>query len=129
MRTQKVQDKQKQHISIPSNLRKFLKNVYELILKKDESTTIESDDLLQDDFVYGGLIEQNGVEYGFTYFPEAGTRHKWELVFTIGQLKDIYEGKKKYVDVWACKSKNCHCKFALKTDLCFHCDYQDTKQD
>jgi len=127
MRTQKIQEKQRQHISIPSNLRKFLKNVYELILKKDKSTTIESDDLLQDSFVHGGLVEQNGVEYGFTYFPEAETKHRWELIFTVDQLKDIYEGKKKYVDVWACKSNNCRCKFTLKTNLCFFCDYQNNE--
>jgi len=123
MRVKRVKRKIKQRVSIPKDLGEFLKHVYELILKKDESTTIPSDDLIQDDFIYGGLIEEGGVEYGFTYFPGEGTRNKWELIFTVGQLEDVREGRLKYLDLWGCKSKKCQCKFHSKDETCFYCDY------
>lgn len=124
-----MKEKIKQCVPIPEDLSGFLKYVYELILKKDEVTTIPSDDLIQSDFIFGGLIEGGGFEYGFTYFPEKGTRHRWELVLTAGQLEDIHEGGLEYLDLWECKSKKCPCKFHSKDDTCFYCDYVETEDE
>ena len=124
MRIQQVREKVKERVSIPEDLRRFLKEVYELILKKDEATTIPSDDLLQDSFIYGGLNGEGGNEYGFTYFPEKGTRNKWELNFTVDQLKDVHTDRTAHLDLWACASKDCRCKFHSKDLTCFYCDYE-----
>ena len=125
MRIEKVRKKVKRRVNIPEDLKGFLKEVYECILAKDEATLIESDDLLQEDFVYGGLIGKDGTEYGFTYFPGEGTRNKWELIFTVGQLRDIYEDRVEYLDLWACQSEDCGCKFSDEWMKCFYCDYVD----
>ena len=127
MRIQRIKEKVKECVPIPKDLEKFLKEVYELILKKDEATTIPSDDLLQDNFIYGGLNEEGGCEYGFTYFPEKGTRNKWELNFTVDRLKDIYEDQTTRLDLWACASKDCKCKFYSKDLTCFYCDYENNE--
>lgn len=51
-------------------------------MRRDEETLIESDDLLQADTIYGGLIEDDGSTFGFACFPEhaeKGVRYKWEF--------------------------------------------------
>lgn len=123
MRIQQVKEKVKERVPIPKGLKQFLKEVYESILEKDEATTIPSDDLLQDAFIYGGLNEEGGGEYGFTYFPKMGT--KWELNFTVDQLKGIYKDRTTHLDLWTCASKDCKCRFHSKDMTCFHCDYEE----
>ncbi|PHS03054.1 MAG: hypothetical protein COA78_19195 [Blastopirellula sp.] len=125
MRRQEKQPKSKQAIALPSDLFDFMCYVHEMIETKDESATIESDDLLQCERAYAGLIEEGGVQYGFSYFPEKGIRHIWEFDLDVVDIANITEGSKTNLILWGCQDSNCRCMFSDPDDSCFHCDYVD----
>lgn len=58
MRQEQPKAKKLTQIEVPANLRQFLEEVADLIEARDESTLNESYDLLQCEFAYGGLIEE-----------------------------------------------------------------------
>lgn len=126
MRVKQVKDKVKQEVAIPEELSKFLKHVYELILAKDPLVTTQSDDLLQNDFIWGGLNYSSNIEYGFTYTPTQEKNNKWELGFTVDQLKDIYEGKIQNLTLYACQS--CNNKFYSLNLTCKNCDWAESNE-
>jgi len=70
MRVQKIQPKSSAEIPIPEDLLGFFKEVDDLIKKNDDLVTTESDDLIQVEFAYGGLIEEKTERFAFTYFPD-----------------------------------------------------------
>jgi hypothetical protein len=126
MRTKKVYDKKLETVSLPPKLVNFLKKTYQSILNKEEATLLESDDLLQDSFVYGGLLKQGGNEYSFVYFPDvSGIKNKWEFKLTTQDLKSIADETTTTLDLWACTQDNCQSKFMNNEDTCFYHDYFD----
>ena len=125
MRREEIQPKSKQSVVLPSDLVEFLGYVRKMIEAKDELATIESDDLLQCERAYGGLIEEGGTQYGFTYFPEEETRYKWELELDITEITNIADGSKTDLVLWGCHNPNCRCMFSDPDDTCFYCDYAD----
>lgn len=125
MRREQKNPKAKQVVLIPDDLATFLRDVYARIEADDDAATIESDDLLQCEIAYGGLIETGGNQYGFTYFPEKGTRQKWELALDTVDIANIAEGSITTLTLWGCQSEACHCLFADSEEACFYCDYVD----
>lgn len=123
MRVAKPHKKELEKVTIPSRLLKFLSGVYKDILSGDESTQIESDDLLQDDFVFGGLLEKGGDEYSFCYFPTAETEHTWSFTLSKEDLKNISDGKISTLDLWSCRQDGCQSKFETEDQNCFYHDY------
>jgi hypothetical protein len=93
MRTARPKPKNLTQVNVPLNLREFLRKVATLIEGRDESAMVLSDDLLQGDRTYGGLIDDRAGEYGFTYFPGEGVRTKWELQLTADQIRAIAHGR------------------------------------
>ncbi len=61
MRKRRVRPKVRQTVSNPVNLQEFLHEVNELIETQDDAATIESDDLLQCECAYGGLIDAGSI--------------------------------------------------------------------
>lgn len=62
MREERRQPKYPEIVEIPENLSSFLAEVHQMILDNHEETAIESDDLLQCEFAYGGLKNsQTGI--------------------------------------------------------------------
>ena len=57
MRREQKHPKAKQVVPMPDDLATFLREVHALIEADDDAATIESDDLLQCEIAYGGLIE------------------------------------------------------------------------
>lgn len=123
MRREQKQPKTRHRVEIPDDLAAFLRDVHELIETGDDSATIESDDLLQCETAYGGLIETGGNEYGFTYFPDKGVRHKWEFELDVIGIAEIAEGSQTTLTLWGCQSEDCRCMFSNPDELCFYCDY------
>src|SRR5262249_8080702 len=100
MRTDKLQATiTVEHLS-PDDLLGFFREVDELIKQNDEVTTIESDDLIQTKFAYGGLLEEGADRFGFTYFPEENTRPNWNIELTASEIAEIAEGKKRTLTLW-----------------------------
>ena len=129
MRVEKIQQKISQEVTIPEELRSFLQEVDELIRQQDELATTESDDLLQAERAYGGLIEEGTDRYQFTYFPGEDTRPTWELEMTATEISAIAKGQIAALSLWRCPNINCGSHFASAEGVCFDCDYLDEELD
>jgi len=132
MRRKVPKPKVQQTVEIPLRLVEFLRYANEMIVEDDESATISSDDLIQIEEVrgyllaYGGLIEEGGSRFSFTYFAEPKqTRKKWEFELTIEQIAMIAAGQITELTLWACSAPDCGCKFQTRNDSCFYCDYEE----
>lgn len=128
MRREQKHPKAKRGVQVPDDLVTFLCEVHALIQADDDAATIESDDLLQCEIAYGGLIETGGSQYGFTYFPEKGTRQKWQLELDAGEIANIAEGSITSFSLWGCQTEDCRCLFTDSDETCFYCDYVDDDQ-
>ena len=128
MRTCDPQPKSLERVSIPEDLLEFLKEMNQLIEQGAEEATIESDDLMQSATAYAGLVEEDGSEYGVTYFPnhkEKGVRDKWELRFEREEIYRIAKGEIEALELWSCTDESCECRFHDKTETCFYCDWNE----
>ena len=125
MRIKSIKLKIAEEVVIGDDLQRFFKTVDDLIKQNDYTATTESDDLIQTEFVYGGLIEEGNDLYGFTYFPEQKTRHKWEIALTASEIEAISSGKKKSLTLWKCQNPDCRSFFSWEDESCSDCDYVD----
>jgi len=123
MRKEKVIPKNREIVVLPERLVSFLKDVNQRIGSHDESASIESDDLMQCEYAYGGLDEEGGNSYSFTYFPETGIRHKWYLTLNASDIQMIAQDEKDTIVMWACSDPSCHTKSMDPNERCFYCDY------
>lgn len=115
--------KRQEVVTLPAELMPFFQEVNTLIVREDDSAMWESDDLLQDESIYGGLINQDSTAYGFTYFPEKSVETTWEIVLDKAEIESIADGKKTMLTLWACQIPGCGSKFSDKNDLCDEHDY------
>jgi hypothetical protein len=132
MRRQAPKPKLQETVKIPPRLFKFLRYAHQLIVREDDVATTQSDDLIQaEEFLgwllaYGGLIEEGGSRFSFTYFSEPKqTRKSWEFELTKEQIVEIAAGRLTELTLWACSSPDCGCKFQKPDDTCFYCDYEE----
>lgn len=123
MRVERKKAKVIETTSIPEDLAEFMKSVLESIQNRDEEAVLPSDDLLQCECCYGGLIEENGSSFEFTYFPVEDIRPKWALMLNTDEINQIADGSMKTLELWACTDKSCGCKFWEPEDSCFYCDW------
>jgi len=119
---------------VPARFADVIKHVATLIANGDESTTIESDDLLQDDEhdYFGGLIDSDEMEFGFTFFPEPFDEDaedgpefactEWTYILSKQQIADIASGSLGELDMWRCASGDCANRFATADGYCGKCD-------
>lgn len=126
MRREVPKKKVRQKVKLPPYLVQFFTEVHAMILAFEEATTTSSDDLIQADRAYGGLIKDGGSDYQFVYFPDKrGVRNKWEFTLNRTSIGEIARGKRTALTLWACSSLKCGCKFSDPAETCFHCDYED----
>jgi hypothetical protein len=123
MRILKQQAKRRKVVRIPSELVNFLCEVDEKIKSKSEETTVESDDLLQADCAYGGLIDEGSNMFGFTFFPSEDSETTWEIVLSSEEIEAISHNQIKELSLWECTSDNCESLFPGSDYSCFTCDY------
>jgi len=133
MRREVPKPKIQKSFTIPPRLLAFLKYANDLIIEEDEAATISSDDLIQIEEVrgynlaYGGLKEEGGSRFAFTYFLEPKQiRKKWEFALDRVQIAQIAEGRCTELTLWACSSPDCGCAFQTPDEICFYCDYEET---
>lgn len=128
MRTAQPKPKKLTQLDVPEDLRVFLEEVAHLIEIHDDAAFIESDDLLQCECAYGGLIEETTDQYGFTYFPRKGVRTTWELLFSASQIREVADGSITKLELWACTDENCGSMFSSADYNCTTCDYDDEEE-
>jgi hypothetical protein len=115
---------------VPQDLFSFLADVHQMILDESEEATIESDDLLQCEYAYGGLEDSATGVYSFTYFPDKqGTRNTWEFALSKSEMERIAKGEITELNLWACKDSACGCKFSSESGSCFYCDWLDAPSE
>jgi hypothetical protein len=119
-------------VTVPPRLVEFLRYSNNLIIEEDEAATMSSDDLIQVEesvgwlLASGGLIEDGGSRFSFTYFAEPKqTRKLWELELTKEQIAEIAAGRLTELTLWACRAPDCGCKFHSPDGSCFYCDWED----
>jgi len=78
-------------VRVPQELVDFMRDVFDRIETEDDSARIPSDDLLQCECGYGGL-STDGKQYGFVFFPESGTRVRWEFKLLADEIDEIGSG-------------------------------------
>lgn len=128
MREKRRKPKVGETTAIPQNLVLFLSDVHRKIIEQEEETTIESDDLLQDERTVGGLIDAGSAKYGFTYFCDTeGIRNNWEIVLDAEDIARVTRGEKKELRLWACADPACGCKFSDDSGSCFYCDWVEAQ--
>ena len=128
MRVQKIQPKSSAEITIPEDLLGFFREVDGLIKKNDDLVTTESDDLIQAEFVYGGLIEEKTDHFGFTYFPEQGAGPCWSIELKATDIGLICSGEKKTLTLWKCQNPDCRSLFSSANESSSDCDYVDDEE-
>lgn len=123
--TKIIHQKRKEQVKIPVRLFEFLKGVQKQIENNEDIvTTIESDDGLQDDYIYGGLEDMKSGVFYFTYYPDPdNNKNKWGLRLTADEIKLIAEKKVESLELWACQTNSCHSKFSNKDTACGNCDF------
>jgi len=83
--------KSTERVTVPQDLRDFLLEVHQRIEDGDEAATTPSDDLLQCEWAYGGLVP-GGDRYSFVYFPERGTSVRWEFTLLPSEIDELGGG-------------------------------------
>ena len=94
-----------------------------MIRNGDQAASIESDDLLQCECAYGGLLEEGTDRFAFTYFPGPGIENKWELELRTIEIEYIADGATEALDLWRCPAPGCNCRFTNRDDTCFLHDW------
>lgn len=97
-----------------------MRQVAGLIVKGDESTTNESDDLLQCECAYGGLFDPTSEQFGFSYFHRSDA--KWDIVLDASQIADIANGSLRQFALWKCSDLSCGCLYPEEDSYCPNCD-------
>jgi len=130
MRTPSPKPKRGQRVELPPNLLSFLRDVGARVEARDEATLIESDDLLQEESVYGGRDSEASDRFSFTYFPEPGIRQKWQFSLTEKQLIAIAHGDQPSLRLWSCTQPGCRSLFEVaEGPECFYCDWEGPVAD
>ena len=109
-------------VAIPEKFREFMKTVTHQIEVGDEKAIIESDDLLQCDFAYGGLYDAEQKLYGFRLFPELDDGADWDFSLQEANIRAIADGHLTSVSLWQCSNSKCKCLHASEDSYCPNCD-------
>jgi len=129
MRTQDIKPKIAGEARFPQNVVQFLCEVHELIEQGDERVTTSSDDLIQAEFAYGGLLEDGGDLFSFIYFPQEGIQSTWELELSAADIAVIAKNQQGTLRLWGCCTPGCGNRFGTPDATCFDCDDIDDERD
>ena len=113
---------------IPPDLRRFFARLSKAIDAGVEETRIPSDDLLQGDRICGGLDEEGGNTFSFTFFagaPAHPTRVQptWSFSLDRSQLQAAGLGARPTLSFWACADPVCRNRFRRPDARCPDCDF------
>ncbi len=129
MRQKQVKPKIAKQVTIPEDLKDFFRYVHSLIEAGDNAATSSSDDLIQCPCAYGGLLEDGGNEYAFTYFPSSHTRPRWRIDAAASEVKNMADGSITTLALWRCTNADCGDLFPSPENVCMYCDYLDDERD
>jgi|SRR5215468_11101933 len=119
---------------IPPDLRRFFARLSKAIDAGVEETRMPSDDLLQGDCVCGGLDEEGGDTFSFTYFPGAPAhptrvQPTWRFSIDRSQIRAVGLGGRTTLSFWACADPDCRNRFKASDVRCPDCDFPPRDPD
>ena len=120
MRIESIKKKILTTVEIPPELFNFFINVCALIEAKSPLALTLSDDLIQNEYGYGGLVEENVFKFIF-FHNNSG---KWSLRVTQSDLFQIQRGQITGLNLWKCNNPICLNFFYACEETCFNCDYE-----
>lgn len=112
-------------VKIPENLVLYLKRAHQDISAQDETTNLESDDLIQYeelDFAYGGLADADAGKFKFTYFTDDENDSTWQIILNSSEIEKVAMGETTNFNLWTCHNTSCGGMFSSKDELCSNCD-------
>ena len=116
---------------IPPALVPFFTEVDAMIKAGDDAVLIPTDDGIQTVGIYGGLIEEGGDRFSFSYsysLPDE-VEVEWTFELSAAEIADIAAGKKTTLRLWRCQQPDCANRFNSAEELCSECDYDHTARD
>jgi hypothetical protein len=108
---------------LPERLVEFLRDVHSRIEAGDESTKIQSDDLLQCQHTYGGLTRAGSDKYYFCHFPTSENEPTWGFALSAEQIGQIAYGELLELEFWGCQSDTCQELSDSPDHHCGTCDW------
>src|SRR5262245_47701354 len=115
-------------VGVPAIFRKFMRQVARRIAAREKETTIESDDLLQCDCIFGGLVDSTRKKFGFCYFHDDGVERDedddvtWHVILDATQIQAIADGSLRSLQLWRCVNVSCGCRHSSVDGYCANCD-------
>jgi hypothetical protein len=92
-------------VKLPYDIIQFFASVHFAILNEDEVATVVSDDLLQEESIYGGLIDPRKKLYAFTWLPDSAPNERWEFQLLADEIDEIGSGYRKELQIKAYPKK------------------------
>ncbi|MEQ1827308.1 MAG: hypothetical protein ABL921_15230 [Pirellula sp.] len=105
----------------------FMKIVDSKIEQRDPDTIIESDDLIQCEHTFGGLVDVAEQTYGFEFmegenFDSDGFSIAWHYLLNKRQIKEIARHELISLAMWRC-SNDCGRRANMPEWYCPQCDF------
>lgn len=88
-------DGETRRVDIPPELFEFFTYVNQEIRDGEPAATQISDDLLQAEGIYGGLIDPQKRLYEFVVFPEDHPKERWEVRLLADEIDELDGGYKR----------------------------------
>ena len=111
---------------IPPAFVEFLEEVDGMIERRDPETLLESDDLIQCEHTFGGLVDAAEELFGFefwdgTKFSKNGFRITSHFLLTKSQIKAVANHELTSLTMWRC-SNDCGRRATVSDWHCTECD-------
>lgn len=111
---------------IPNAFVEFLSEVHSKILAREKEALIESDDLLQCEHAFGGLVDKDKRLFGFQLFVGGDDRDlenlTWDFLLEEKTIAQIVSGKVSRMQMWRCHN-DCGRRATVKDWYCPECDF------
>lgn len=89
----------RKNVPLPSEIIEFFEWVNDAIQTEEDSAMMVSDDLLQAEGIYGGLVDPRKKLYEFTWYPQSASGERWEFQLLADEIDEIGSGYRKELRV------------------------------
>lgn len=113
--------------TLPPTFVGFVEEVDRMIERRVPETLLESDDLIQCDHTFGGLVDPTEGTFGFEFmdgenFDRDGYSITWHFLLTKIQIRAIARHELKTLTMWRCSS-DCGRRATVPEWYCTECDF------
>ncbi|MBM4070528.1 MAG: hypothetical protein FJ271_16465 [Planctomycetes bacterium] len=110
-------------VALPPEVVASLQEVHQCIERRDEVTTIPTDDCIQIGCLCGGLMDDGSGRFYFSVHLADNSPYVWDIALTEAEIKEIVDGKVTAISLWSCANERCGFKSYIEDITCHWCDY------